>query len=65
MDDLLYQMGKCIASRRNNRQMKQEELAEAANVMPRTVSTAELGKKALRTANIVKSAQHWKSGHTI
>lgn len=54
MDNLLHQMGERIAARRKQRRMTQEELAEAAGVTPQTISTAELGKKALRPENIIK-----------
>lgn len=53
MDHLLKEMGARIYSRRKQLRMTQEELAEAANVTPQTISTAELGKKALRPENIV------------
>lgn len=54
MEDLLHQMGERIAQRRKQLRLTQEELAEAAGVTPQTISTAELGKKALRPANIIK-----------
>lgn len=54
MDDLLREMGERIFARRKQLRMTQEELAEAAGVTPQMVSTAELGKKALRPANIIK-----------
>ncbi len=54
MDDLLHQMGKRIFSRRKQLDLTQEELAERAGLLTQTISTAELGKKALRPANIVK-----------
>lgn len=54
MDDLLREMGEHIFARRKQLRMTQEELAEAAGVTPQMVSTAELGKKALRPANIIK-----------
>lgn len=54
MDDLLREMGERILARRKQLCMTQEELAEAAGVTPQMVSTAELGKKALRPANIIK-----------
>lgn len=54
MDELLHQMGERIISRRKQLRLTQEELAEAAGVTPQTISTAELGKKALRPANIIK-----------
>ncbi len=54
MDNLLAQMGSRILKRRKQLRMTQEELAEKAGVMPQTISTAELGKKALRPENIVR-----------
>lgn len=54
MDDLLLQIGKRILNRRRQLRMTQEELAEAAKITPQTVSSAELGKKALRPENIIK-----------
>lgn len=54
MDILLTQMGSRILKRRKQLRMTQEELAEKAGLMPQTISTAELGKKALRPENIVR-----------
>lgn len=54
MDELLCDMGVRIVSRRKQLRMTQEELAEAAGVTPQMISTAELGKKALRPTNIIK-----------
>lgn len=54
MDDLVQQMGMRLFARRKQLRLTQEELAEAANVTSQTISTAELGKKALRPENIVK-----------
>lgn len=54
MDDLLNQIGNRILSRRKQLRMTQEELAEKAGITPQTVSTAELGKKALRPENIIR-----------
>ena len=54
MDELLREMGTRIIARRKQLRLTQEELAEAAGVTPQTVSTAELGKKALRPSNIIK-----------
>lgn len=54
MDDLLREMGERILARRKQLRMTQEEFAEAAGVTPQMVSTAELGKKALRPSNIIK-----------
>lgn len=54
MDDLLKQMGTSIHDRRKQLRLTQEELAERADITPQTVSTAELGKKALRPENIIR-----------
>lgn len=54
MDDLLLQIGKRILDRRKQLRLTQEELAEQANITPQTISSAELGKKALRPENIIK-----------
>lgn len=54
MDDLLRQIGNRILSRRKQLRMTQEELAEKAGITPQTVSSAELGKKALRPENIIR-----------
>ncbi len=54
MEDLLNQMGKRIYDRRKQLRMTQEELAENAQITPQHVSTAELGKKALRPENIIR-----------
>lgn len=53
MGDLLTEMGRRIYERRKQLHMTQEELAERASVTPQTISTAELGKKALRPENII------------
>ena len=53
MDELLQQMGVRIIARRKQLRLTQEELAEAAGVTPQTISTAELGKKALRPGNLI------------
>lgn len=54
MDDLIKQMGIRIYERRKQKRLTQEELAEASGVTPQTISTAELGKKALRPKNMLK-----------
>lgn len=55
MDDkLLIEMGRRIYERRKQLRWTQEELAEYAGITPQTVSTAELGKKAMRPENIIK-----------
>lgn len=53
MDGLLKQIGKRVLDRRKQLRWTQDELAENADVTPQTVSTAELGKKALRPENII------------
>lgn len=54
MDDLLTQIGKRILERRKQLRLTQEELAEKTEVTPQTISTSELGKKALRPENIIR-----------
>lgn len=54
MDDLLQQIGKRILTRRKQLRLTQEELAELAGITPQTVSSAELGKKALRPEKIIR-----------
>jgi transcriptional regulator with XRE-family HTH domain len=54
MDDLLKQIGNRILNRRKQLRLTQEELAEKAGITPQTVSSAELGKKALRPENIIR-----------
>lgn len=54
MDDLLIDMGLRIQELRKQMNMTQEALAERAGMTSQTISTAELGKKALRPENIVK-----------
>lgn len=54
MDDLLKQIGNRILNRRKQLRMTQEELAEKAGITPQTISSAELGKKALRPENIIR-----------
>ncbi len=54
MDDLLKQIGNRILNRRKQLRMTQEDLAEKAGITPQTVSSAELGKKALRPENIIR-----------
>lgn len=54
MDDLLEQIGTRIFDRRKQLRLTQEELAELASITPQTISSAELGKKALRPENIIK-----------
>ena len=53
MDNLLKDMGKRIFDRRKQLNMTQETLAELAHVTPQTISTAELGQKAMRPETIL------------
>lgn len=50
---LMAEMGKRIALKRNEMGLSQEILAELAGISPKTVSSAELGQKALRPENII------------
>ena len=54
MENLLEQMGRRLFERRKQLRLTQEELAEKAAVTSQMISTAELGKKALRPENIIK-----------
>ena len=54
MEQLLTDMGLRISKLRKQMGLTQEELAERAGMISQTISTAELGKKALRPENIVK-----------
>ena len=53
MNKLLKEMGKRIYDRRKQLHMTQDALAELANVTPQTISTAELGQKAMRPETII------------
>ena len=54
MDRLLIEMGIRITELRRDMGLTQNELAEKAGMSGQTISTAELGKKALRPENLVK-----------
>lgn len=54
MENLLDQIGKRLLERRKQLRLTQEEVADRAGVTAQTISTAELGKKALRPENIIK-----------
>ena len=54
MEHLLTDMGLRIQELRKQMGMTQEALAERAGMTGQTISTAELGKKALRPENLVK-----------
>lgn len=45
---------KRICDRRKQLRMTQDELADKADLTPQTISSAELGKKALRPENVIK-----------
>lgn len=51
--ELLIEIGKRIATKRNLLGYSQEVLAEKAGISAKTVSSAELGQKALRPENII------------
>lgn len=57
MNELLAGIGHRISSARKSKKMTQEALAELADVSDQTISSAELGKKALRPENIIKISQ--------
>lgn len=54
MSELLDQIGERLSERRKQLRMSQDELAEKADVSAQTISAAELGKKALRSDNVIK-----------
>ena len=54
MEHLLTEMGLRIQELRKQMDLTQEALAERAGMTSQTISTAELGKKALRPGNIIK-----------
>ena len=54
MDQVLEQIGKRLYQRRKHVGMTQDALAEWANITSQTISTAELGKKAMRTDTIIR-----------
>lgn len=54
MDITLQQIGRRLYERRKQFRMTQDELAERADVTAQTISTAELGKKAMRADTIIR-----------
>lgn len=54
MNITLQQIGRRLYERRRQLRMTQDELAERADVTAQTISTAELGKKAMRADTIVR-----------
>lgn len=54
MNTALEQIGRRLYERRKQLRMTQGELAEQANVTAQTISTAELGKKAMRADTIIR-----------
>lgn len=57
MNELLAGIEHRISSARKSKKMTQEVLAEFADVSYQTISSVELGKKALRPENIIKISQ--------
>ena len=53
-EQLLKDMGRRISERRKQMRLTQDELAERMEVTPQMISTAELGKKAIRPENLLK-----------
>jgi len=56
-EQLLKDMGKRISDRRKQLRLTQDELAEKMDVTPQMISTAELGKKAIRPENLLKLSE--------
>ncbi|MCI8497400.1 MAG: helix-turn-helix transcriptional regulator [Clostridiales bacterium] len=56
-EELFRAMGKRIISQRRELGLTQEKLAEMAELSPQSISTTELGKKALRADNLYKISQ--------
>lgn len=54
MDTTLQQIGRRLYERRKQLRMTQEELAERVGITAQTISTAELGKKAMRADTIIR-----------
>ncbi len=54
MDITLQQVGRRLYERRKQLRMTQEELAERVGITAQTISTAELGKKAMRADTIIR-----------
>lgn len=53
MGELLKEMGQRMLARRKQLRLTQETLAKMAHVTPQTISTAELGTKAMRPETIL------------
>jgi len=56
-EQLLKDMGGRISERRKQMRLTQDELAEMMDVTPQMISTAELGKKAIRPENLLKMCE--------
>lgn len=54
MNITLQEVGKRLYERRKQLRMTQEELAERVGITAQTISTAELGKKAMRADTIIR-----------
>ena len=54
MNITLQEVGKRLYERRKQLHMTQEELAERVGITAQTISTAELGKKAMRADTIIR-----------
>ena len=52
-NDLLFELGSRIYERRKELNMTQKELAEAVELSIQSISSIELGKKAVRPENLV------------
>ena len=65
MEELLKQIGTRIRTRRKQLRLSQEQLAEMAGITPQTVSTAELGQKAMRPGTTIRISFWAKSPRMI
>ena len=54
MNITLQEVGKRLYERRKQLHLTQEELAERVGITAQTISTAELGKKAMRADTIIR-----------
>lgn len=54
MNITLQEVGKRLYERRKQLRMTQEELAERVGITAQTISTAKLGKKAMRADTIIR-----------
>ena len=61
MGELLKEMGQRMLVRRKQLRLTQETLAKMAHVTPQTISTAELGTKAMRPETILNVCEAYET----